>query len=563
MFCSSCGAQFTDDAKVCPVCGKVVESVSDDSQQMPTPSSMPPKKSRSKLPLIAIIAGALLVVVLLVVGFWSYLSNTVAKTFLPADKYYTYVEKSNVENTVSQFYDFFGLGSSDEIKEGYSGSMKVEIGKEMKELYEIAEMEEEMEWLENVEITFDANVQEQLSDMTLTGKMNGKDIIAGEMIMDMEEGDVYMTVPDLMEKYIKFPLSMANVGSSEDMDETREMMSKINDAIPSERIATKLTVRYFELIAGSIENAEKSSEKIEIKDVSQSCTVITVKIDGETVVNAMIAVLEEAKDDKEIKTIIRDMAKAVEEDPDDVYDTFKEGVEDALEALEDVDPDDIDDAMGDKIVMKVWVAANGEIVAREFEYNDAVIMMASIEQGSKVATEYSVEVNDVCVFELKGSGKKSLTGLITGKYDLSVSEQEVLKIEVEDYDADAWEKDGYLNGKFYFGFGKDVSPEDVMDGAPSELLSIVEDLRLGFEVKSNKKELSMATMILNKKDPYITLTLSAKQEKYAKPSVPSSGDTVDGEDQDELQELLEAFDLDKLISRLEKAGVPEDLLEGN
>ncbi len=606
MFCSNCGTQFPDEAKVCPVCGKVVESAAQvGNNAVPThlPVSVapePPKKSNGHVMPIAIVAGVLAVVVLLTVGFWDYFSNAFAKTFLPADEYYTYVEKSNVENTVSKIYDFFGFGSSEQQKEGFSGSMKVEIGDAMKEIYDITGVGNQMDWLEEVEFAIDGNYASEGTDMKVSGKLNGVELISGEMIMNMEKGEVYVTVPELMSKYIRFPLAISSMGMpggnnvvlpeveqmpsddyygynavpqkseegsavmEEDFEnqyeEAKEMMENIKKAIPSEKVATKLAVKYFELITECIEDAEKKSEKLDIKGVKQSCTTVTVEINGKFILNALEAVLKEAKTDKEIKNIIRDMAEAVDGDPDDAYEAFKEGVEDALDALEDVDADDIDDAMSDEIVLKNWISADGEIVARQIEIGEVEIMIASIEQGTKVACEYSAEVDGMKIFELKGSGKKTMKGILTAKYDLEVSEKKVLNFEVEDFDTKKYEKDGYINGKFYFSFGDDVMAE-MLSGVPDETLSLVENLTLGFDVKSDEKELSLGVMILNKKNPYITWTIAAKKNNYSEPAIPSGDKVVDADDTDALQEMMNGMDPNTILDKLKDAGVPSDLLD--
>lgn len=570
MFCSNCGTQMPDEAKVCPVCGKVVDPV---NPEQPTPAMppQPPKKSKGALPFIAIIAAALVVSVLLLVACWDYISNGFAKTFMPAEDYYTYVEKSNVENAVSNFYDFFGFDDGKEIKNGFSGSLKVEIGEEMKEVYEIAGIGDQMDWLEAVEFEVSGNVMPtEVSDMKLSGKLNGVEIISGKMIMDMENGEIYGTVPDLMTKYFRAPLNMVtgNVALPEEgteatpeanqaFDELKEMMEKIEDAIPSEKVASKLAVKYFELISGCIKEAEKGNEKLEIKDVTQSCTTVTIEIDGDFVIDAMEVVFTEAKSDKDIKKIIRDMAEAVEEDPDDVYETFRDGIEDLLDMLEDLDGDDI---MSEDITLKNWVSASGEIVAREIEIAEVEILIASIENGNKVACEYSVEVEGTKAFEFSGSGKKTMTGLLSGKYSLEATEMEVVEIEVDDFDTKKFEKDGYINGKFYFAFGDDVM-EEVLADAPDEVASIMENLRLGFDIKSDQKSFSFGIMLVNDKDPYVTLTLSAKKTDYKKPSIPSKDETVSAEDEITPEDIFNKDALDNFMSKLEEAGVPSDLLD--
>lgn len=614
MICKNCGTEFSDEGKFCPVCGKAVEAsqpvenpqvneatenaatdsaayftpasdlssesspsshftpASDISPEStlpdPTPGFTPPeppkKKKGKKLPIaLASTAAALAVVVTTTVLLWDRIDNFFAKTFMSPEDYYNHVEKENVEDTVKLLYSSLDnvTGLTDR-QEGFTGSMKVELGDSMKEFYEIAGIDEEqIDWLENVELTFDADASAEAIDMDLAGNLNGTEIVKTNIILDVENGTGYLIVPDMIDEYVMLELADSSDMTAA-MEAYEEELAEFEKVIPSEEVATKLLLKYFELITDSIV-AEKESVKLDIEGVSQSCTLITVEIDGKTIITALTAVLEAAVEDEEIEKIIKDFAEQYDEDGDDVYDSFVEGVEDLLEELGDIDDDDIDDAMGSEIVLKTWVNNSGEIIAREIEYDYAemTFFMGSVEQGSDVATEISCEIQDEEIVKLSGSGKKK-SNKVTGNYSLEVYEQEMVELEVKDFDTKKYEDDGYLNGEFYISLGKDVDITDLFSiGMPEELLSLVDDLKLGYIISSSDKEASISMMIMNDDDPYITYTISAKLRDYEEPKIPDEDDCIDGTDEDEMTALFEDIDFEKLISNLEDAGVPSDMLD--
>lgn len=597
MLCSNCGSPMTDDQKVCPVCGKVIEKSPAPQEPGQTPEP-PRKKSKDKsakkskkLPIIISATAVVLAAAVTVsVICWDNVSNFFAKTVMPAEDYYTHVEQSNVEQSVELLYSALNMGSSlQNLEEGFTGSMKIELGESMEEFYELTGMEGDLTWLEDVEFVFDADASAQAIDMDLTGKLNGTEILSTNMILDIENNNGYITIPQLFEKYIQVPLNAVSMGGvsaeetlepsydedstepseSEDLsdvseelsaqlDELEAQMEKFLSAIPTEKVTSKLMVKYFDVLVDSLENVEKESTKLEIEGVRQSCTLVTVELDGDAIITATTAVLEEAVKDDEIKKIIKNFAETYEEDGDELYDAFTEAVEELLDEIDSLDSEELDELMGDEIVLQSWVASDGAIIGREIEAAGSSIFFASIEQGSKIAAKINAKQDGTKLMEFKGSGKKSMSGVINATYELEVEGQEMLEIEVKDYDSEAFEEDGYLNGEFYFGAGDDM---DLSEMVSEELAPIMDDIRLGFGIQSGEKEFTFSTMLMNGSKPYITWSAGAKLRGYEKPSAPDKDQYVSAEDEEGLTELAGSVSFDQLIENLRKAGVPTEFVD--
>ena len=106
-------------------------------------------------------------------------------------------------------------------------------------------------------------------------------------------------------------------------------------------------------------------------------------------------------------------------DAEDLYDEFIEGVEEALDNIDDFD-------MGDaEAVMIVYVDGEGNVIGREIEVDGMKVTFLMPEKGSNFAMEYVIEVeeyDETMKFKMEGALQedgtlKGVSANAMGKFD--------------------------------------------------------------------------------------------------------------------------------------------------
>ena len=96
-----------------------------------------------------------------------------------------------------------------------------------------------------------------------------------------------------------------------------------------------------------------------------------------------------------------------------------------------------------------------------------------------------------------------------------------------------------------------------IDTTEIAVLSIA-DLGIELDFESNKNSGKLDINIINSDEMFVGVSLSSEKKKATKIKVPDKDDVIDSED---IQEWIETFDTDDIISALEKSDIPEDFVE--
>ncbi len=416
-------------------------------------------KKSVKIAIIAVVA------VLVVAGsitaiFWSNISNAIARATKTPEEYYVYVEKSNLETTTSTFYSLLNLGDSKkEFKEGTKFSVKMEMGDGISDVADLVlGSSESIKWLKSVEFSGVAHVSNDLISGTFKGTLNEKDIVEASMLTDIKNENMYFNVPLLTgDKFIKISNDASEGETSDDLlgglIEDNPIFSAISELdkedvdkiLPSEKVFAELLVKYFNVLVNNLGEATTTSDTLVIDGVSQSCTLITLKVDEKDFYNGIKAVLNEVKTDEEIEKIVRAYAVQIEEDPDQFMDDFVKSVFFAVEEIEkriaELSEKSESEIAEEEVTLKTWVDNKGNIVARKFGVKKGEFFLGNAKKGSDLATE--VYFKDEEGKEIvKFTGKGTLKGdKLSGNYALKFEDIEIIKVNVADFDLGALEDD--------------------------------------------------------------------------------------------------------------------------
>lgn len=524
------------------------------------------QKNQKKWPFF--VGAAVAVVILLAAALINFqrIDNFVHRTFSSPERYYRYVEKKAVKEmsaNIAACYETMLLDSLNFYDKSIEGELKVELeeeGQEMLGLLSLAGIN--ATWIENVSVRGVSSIKGDTVFMEGGFNLNDTDILTGKVLLDTETECLYTRLPELNEKYLGI-----DIGEDEDFEEILEMFPRMQqsnkesiEAMPGQRDMEKLMNRYALLALSCIDEVSKEKDILSVDDVSQKCTKLKITIDTETFCEMMEVVLEQMKDDKDIEKIVTGIAEANNDstklllgesaDAEDVCKMFREEIEEFLEELDGIKDYDADE----KIEMQVYVDGKGKIKGRIINCGGMTISVLAPRKGSRIGYELSVREDGESI-ELSGMGKKS-GDTVTGDFDLKYNGAALInitagKLNVEDM------KKGLMNGQVTVQAAPTIGR---VLGTVSGL-SVLEELSVTMDFSSSEKQYSCKVSVAYDDKAMANISAFVKSGKGTSVSAPGKGSVVmidDYEDTDALEEWLEELDLNKLVSNLDKAGVPDE-----
>ena len=564
MFCNKCGKPIEEGQTICPECAALEAQ---DTFELNQPVGKKTKKRNWKLPVI--LSSVVLLLAAAAVLVWGFF---ISGTFLPAQNYMMKVEKKAVSESLSSVGKVYGTfmsakPSENELKMGAKADMHLLLGEEVIEMIEsyAAERGEDadLSFLSDIAIDLETAMEGKFTLMNMGIGLNNKSVLTMSMLTNAQDMEMYFGLPELSDTFMKIKPEMpdnsgypgAAVVPTVDYEEILEIVEQMQEVLPSEETFTALLEKYILLVLEQIEDAEKETETVKVGDAEQKLNVITVKLSEKDALKIAKAVLKEAKGDKDLKKILQDIGDYAEEVgsdaiDEDLYDSFKAGIESALESIDYAMEDASNKAT---LEIKTYVNNQMEIVGRSIKEKESGMKVSYITvwQGKK----FGFEAKLADQIEIKGEGTKN-KGVISGEYELVVNDEEMLTVEVSDYDEKKAEE-GYPTGTLL------IKPsEELLDsalGSASSVASLLLD-DLAVELKFNTSETKADTSIKLLTGDKLLFGITASMEnKEIAVEEPEKYITVNGEA--DLEQWAQNIDLDSLLQKLEDAGVPVDLVK--
>lgn len=541
------------------------------------------KEKVKKFPKGVLIAlAAIAVVLILVLANFKSVANTVNKMVSSEEKYYASVEKDEIKelaSSVANIYDNTILEYSDYNNLSIDYGMEVELSEDASEMLAASIGADDGKPFTKMAADIFFSFKGDVLSAEASASLGKTDLLSLKGVADLKKGEAYGIIEDLTSKYI-------GVSFEEYTEIVTEAMEKGDEFIkllPDKKTVESLLTRYMTIAVENIDGISEKKDTVKVGDIEQKCTAIRVKIKEKDLKKIAIAVLEEAKDDKELISLVTDFAvlgakMEGEEDVDakEFEEMFKAGIESALESAkeaedsddeEDADEEDSDEEKVDEaFIMNVWVNGKGEVIGREFKMNDETVFVYKMpEKGGKFAFK-GVIYDGENEYILDGEGKKSsssLSGDFAVKFkgevydwetgDYKEKTQKYVEIKVDKFDTKKI-KEGYANGSFTFKLSDEFISEAGMGAAGV----VIGNYEIKFDVKSNKDGGTAEIALMNKEDMFAKIVVNAKIGSGKSASLPKG---ILVEDEEDLIEWAKTLKFDKFIKKLEKAGLPVEIVE--
>lgn len=540
MFCKNCGKPTEGDSVLCGDC--------QPDFQVAVPAEG--KKKGGKKPILMVLALVLVAGIVLAALNLDSIGRFFVRNFGEPAEYLAEVEKDGAADVAKDLASVYDKALAQYSPEGSSvdTAITVEMSDMLTTMLATAlsqsGVELELDWVESITLAPQVDLYENTLRADFGLGINGTDLATLSVIWDMESQTVYMGVPELHKTYLEMDARDVFGSDAQEMAETmaasRQLTEAMMEHLPSGAELEKLVNRYVGLVLDRLEDVEKETETVRAGGLEQKMTVLTVELSQKDVLKIAKAVLKEARDDKDLKSLLEDLGQMAGElngYETDLYGHFSQGVEEALEGMNDL----IDEAEGgDFITVETFLDSSdtvqGRTVTVDNGYEETEIYYITVTEGGKFA--FKAEAGTVRI-DGKGTLEK---GKRSGSYTLQESGTDYVTLELEDYvQAD----DGTVSGTFR------IVPADAlyeMMDLPAYLSSMVGAVALELEGDSVRLAIESDGKAL------LALTMSGQT---AKPSPIQIPEGLDVNDDTAAMEWLSELDLDGVLANLKKAGVPE------
>ena len=442
----------------------------------------------------------------------------------------------------------------------------------------------DISWLNDITLANTVSFTDGKEGLLMKVLLNDNQICSLEYYLDPESQDVYMRIPELSDKYFKTNLKEAadqqasNIESdieeltpddtdvdiptdnfasaySDSISLSASLMSDLSSALPEASVIETLLDKYGSMLFDNLTEGESSQETLTAGDISQDCTVYEGQISSEDAVKTATELLEAAKSDSDIESILNTWNDKLSSD-ENLYENFTTAVDKGLNALKDTDTSDSEDSY---LSTKIWVDENGRIAGRALEIQEGdtttpILTWQMPENGSDFGYLLTIASDDINTYSLSGSGQIDGDKL-NGTYELSLADSISAIIEVKDYDTVS-AKEGNLNGNYKITF-----PSSDTDNEDDYYSSILENFALVLDLNSEKNSGSVALSIENAGSTLGTLSITGGAgEAVEIPDLASLKDVYDANNNDDMNAYAATLDFTSIMDNLSKAGVPDEVI---
>lgn len=571
MDCPKCGKPTGEENVLCPECEAAENAIPEQEvpavnpeaeqpeqtpaeenipvpEQTPEPGTDKPKKKKK----LALILGAVaLVLVAALLLSWGSLEGLVASMRSP-EKYLAYVEEKALEKS-------FAMGKAGELysslleklqkpTNGMDSAVFLTIGEDATGLLEdLTGGSLELDWLKQLSLHTSVNMAGTNKGLGASLGINGTPVLSADAIVDTENYNAYVALPELNEAYITagvedFGIDRQTVKDL--LEQADTMRAELMEKLPDKAVLESLGRKYSGLILEKLENVERTKQTFTVDGITQEFTVLQTQVSDQLAKDITLAVLTEAKTDEEAMKLIIALQTAAGTPEEDLLtpETYAKELEEAIAELQ-AEPAEQDVYM----TFKTYVDKKHNICGRSIS-----------DKGDNEFSFLTVTDDKIWGYEMRFNGDVKLSGSGTrentrfnGKFVFLEDGEPLMTLEAENFDLLA-----VGTGKLLGTFRLRPARQMLEQLAESAELPVLTEKEVYLEVKLAEQTGDLNLMV----DGKLFLGLGFTQTAKTAEPLQLPGETVSAADAAALEKWIGEFDISGVTEALEAAKVPKDYI---
>lgn len=467
------------------------------------------------------------------------------------------VEGNALKGAVSSVTDVYKDAKTPDLKKGFAakGTVDIELSESALDMIEALAEGIDLSWLKNIGIDADVYMNDSVMGMDMLTMLGESELIGLEFIMDMAGENVYLTIPDVLSKYLRVDASEAFADMDVDMSAVFAEMYDL-DAFPDAKTVNSLASRYIDIILSGVNKVERSEGVLAANGVEESCTVLKITVTEKDAQLIAKSLFETAKADAELKAVMEafcewyvDIALMTDEywdlGADELCAEFYESIDYSLEDIEE----NIDEASDETAVLVItdYVNAKDEIIGRAISDDRMEILSYGTATG-KDGFGFELAVEGTTLIVGKGTSDKKLNGTFT----ITEEGTDYATVTFKDIDLKKLEK-GALSGIV------DIKIEEFPDEVPAMTSALLSAYSIRLELDTNTNDGGkIALAVMNGENYFAKLTFGISMDSDYKAVAPVEGDTIEFSEDVDVAALLDAVDFEVLLEKLRNSPIPEE-----
>lgn len=437
----------------------------------------------------------------------------------------------------------------------------------------------DLSWMKSAGVSIAAGRQDNLGVLNAVIRLNDKDIISANAVLDNAASTAYVAVPELSDQYFTIDLSDAAnslLGAHVDSSSVSGVLS--GSWIDPVQV-TALIERYYGVALDNITKIQVNAGNVAVGGVSCKCSVAEVTLEGEDFMRIAKACLTEAQNDTQLEEILYNaltMAGSYSGSPLSFHSEYLDTLSKALSSLDKVSFIDIPITAR----MTVYIDAKGEILGRKVvvqrDSEQIVFSFLTARDGTKLGVEGelgfyasgsgTVGSNDAYQSSLfiTGSGSYASSGKLQGEFQLRVYRHNAYDDINDDFDMPIGvvSADGTLGRDGFIG-ELILTPSEILKNMyinnvynpPESVQRLINSLSLAIVNKSGGDKTNLTLSLRSDGKDLLSVSFVQAPAKALNFSIPANASdfrTWTGS--------LGFASLSALLNNLSAAGVPNSVL---